>query len=98
MGNDKLDYRAIERFSGNCFTQLNSSKAYGEFLLDICRGKIVAISGWKIIGYGKAPYSNSGCSLALLVEKVEDPELGERVWHHCSMDLFNDTWGFIPSI
>lgn len=56
-------------------------------------GKLVGKPGWKIIGYGRAPYTNDGDDLALMLEKTEQPDEGERIWHHCARWMFEDTWG-----
>lgn len=83
----------LVRLPSRHFTPRNSSKAYGEYALDVRDGKLVGQPGWKIIGYGRAPYTNDGDDLALMLEKTEQPDEGERIWHHCARWMFEDTWG-----
>jgi hypothetical protein len=74
------------------FTHRNSSRAHGAFVLDVRDGKLVGMPGWKIVGYGKAPFANNGDHLALMLEKTEQPYEGERIWHHCARWMFEDTF------
>lgn len=88
-----VDQQPLVRLPSSQFTPHNSSKAYGEFALDVRDGKLVSKRGWKVVGYGKAPYTNDGDDFALMLEKTEPPDEGERIWHHCARWMFEETWG-----
>jgi hypothetical protein len=83
----------LVRLPSSRFTHSNSSRSYGEFVLDVREGKLVGMPGWKIVGYGKATFANNGDDLALMLEKTEQPNEGERIWHHCARWMFEDTFG-----
>ena len=55
---------------------------------------MIAAPGWRIVGYGKAPWSKPGCELAVMFERTDPPssdcgnihgdecEVGTRIWQH----------------
>lgn len=87
------------------FTDRNGADSNRVFLITHCAEPpfLKAVDGWKIIGYGRAPWPKGDSGFALMLEKQtpadhtypgskgEDFEMGDTIWHHWS-ESFLRNW------
>ena len=85
----------IVQFPDGFFSAENGVQSNGCYLVENCDAApyVRPVSGWKIVGYGKAPWPGSTDGFAVVLEKVtpesdhvthrgeEYPE-GTRMWQH----------------
>jgi hypothetical protein len=90
---------AIEKLPDSQFRYGNAASSHRVFLFEVDPHKpgcMRPLSGWKIVGYGKAPWPGTTDGFAVMFEKVE-PAIakrtmfdrndlpiaeGTRIWHH----------------
>jgi hypothetical protein len=92
------------RIPSSRFTKENSADTNRVFLWEASENPpfVKAIDGWKMVGYGKAPWPKSGSHFAVMFEKQipkggypsirgEEMEEGDRIWHHMEEKWFRKT-------
>lgn len=96
-----VEQKRMVRIPSSRFTSENSADTNRVFLWEASENPpfVKAINGWKIVGYGKAPWPKGDSDFAVMFEKElpaggypshrgEEMEEGTRIWHHMDEKWF----------